>query len=1574
MDATERERYTCVACDELIDALTPDGRCAACGVSYASAEAKGVSDADVALAALRGQAAQIAARIEQWEAYREGMIVRLRLTAPEDWAAQRAAASAVPAADATASDAVAAPPEQTPLAPASVPADPFAAPDGPGLAADPAPAAATVAAVAAPAAASAPVPSSVFAQPRAPREPGRAAEVARRALTAPALLGIAGASLLIAASVVFVALTWTVVSPLVRGLIVSGVALLVSGIAVWLRRMELTISSGAVGIVAMGFAATASLAFSRGSDVMGAYETPAALLVACAAGLVLSRLAIAWTGSASGLAFAGAAVTFAIATTSAVSAADGPGDPGVVRGIWVWSVVGTLAAVALAATHRLWRFTVAKVAVRWASVAWLSIVGAGTAAWMWVNVGYAVPLDAAFALLSVVALGVLARWWTTLATGPAVLLVTLIAPAGASAWGATAWQQATTVAVVVAIALAVGPRFPVASRLPMFIALSPGYLTVAVAAATYSIVITVARILAGTYTPDTELWAGAAALIAGLSIAQLRLWRLDSALVRSAQVVGAAMVVTGSGIVAFGAAESVGRDYHTSVGLAMAVAAALLLTAVRAWTDARARWLSANSAVAFALVSAFHGAWGVVISEVALAGGLAVLAAAFAVLAWRAAQSPWWGGFPATVVVLGVVSSLVARCESDAVWVLGAAVLAATLVVWLGRGIPRRFHVPVLTGLVPVLGVVAFGAGASLLDVVDRTIADGRGVTQSGWLAVLVAGAAGLAGVRRWPVATRLAPVTALSGAVVSIVTAAGVTITAAHAWLPDATAAAALLAAPAALALAATGWAWRSRPAAWTSGVSAAVILTVAGLNAALALAQEPRMPWLAFAAALVAVALLATFSAWWPRVTLAPASLVLTAGALGLGSRAQNVDVAFGSMALAAALAIVAARRLRREHARVAALGTVPALAAGAVYVLVHAVDAVLQVARLSWAAAPQASWWLPVAAVILITGHLGALSATVTGMRARGLRVAATVTALIGAAVLTQAAGRVAAGVAWGDATAGPSTADLVHDASVAAVSAAAILGTAGVVLWARWAHRRGWLPLAAVRVADVGALAWLTASAITISVSLVPAGRSWAVGGLCVAVIGLVAALVLRWPARLTAGPVAFLASLLPFTLLVERVSAQAAVCAAAAVASASVWLVRGLKRSMVPHVLVGQSLAHAAVVFVALQSAMVTIARVTGPGGDVDPREFGLEPAWSVPALAVAGVALLAWGRARRWAGDVVLVIALVSVYPLTPFAAAALLAALGLAAAVLGRRARLHDELAIFTGLVAVLWGSQSRLVMAGALAAVSIGAVAVARRQRESGPRWAVLIAPFAAGGAAALAALHVGAAAIVAAPLALTVVAAVAVTLEKTGIDPDGRRVPWIVGVATVLVPLSSLDLGAAGLSLIVAAVAWFVLIAAGRAYGRWWSTVTVSLGVILLMADRGVGVVEAYTIVPALAALVLGIQWMRHRPEVRSITALWPALVIGLVPSCIALARNPDGLPRTIALTASILVFALLGARLRWFAFVLATATTALVVSALQIIVGSNMVLRLISFAVVGSLLLAIASWFERIKTLR
>jgi len=305
---------------------------------------------------------------------------------------------------------------------------------------------------------------------------------------------------------------------------------------------------------------------------------------------------------------------------------------------------------------------------------------------------------------------------------------------------------------------------------------------------------------------------------------------------------------------------------------------------------------------------------------------------------------------------------------------------------------------------------------------------------------------------------------------------------------------------------------------------------------------------------------------------------------------------------------------------------------------------------------------------------------------------------------------------------------------------------------------------------------------------------------------------------------------------------------------------------------------------------------------------------------------------------------------------------------------VLGRRARLHDELAIFTGLVAVLWGSQSRLVMAGALAAVSIGAVAVARRQRESGPRWAVLIAPFAAGGAAALAALHVGAAAIVAAPLALTVVAAVAVTLEKTGIDPDGRRVPWIVGVATVLVPLSSLDLGAAGLSLIVAAVAWFVLIAAGRAYGRWWSTVTVSLGVILLMADRGVGVVEAYTIVPALAALVLGIQWMRHRPEVRSITALWPALVIGLVPSCIALARNADGLPRTIALTASILVFALLGARLRWFAFVLATATTALVVSALQIIVGSNMVLRLISFAVVGSLLLAIASWFERIKTLR
>src|SRR5690606_8220632 len=87
----------------------------------------------------------------------------------------------------------------------------------------------------------------------------RRCAAAAHALTAPVLLGIAGASLLIAAAIVFVALAWTTFSPALRGTIVIAVALAVSGLAVWVRKLGLEVTSGAIGVVAMGFAGASCL-------------------------------------------------------------------------------------------------------------------------------------------------------------------------------------------------------------------------------------------------------------------------------------------------------------------------------------------------------------------------------------------------------------------------------------------------------------------------------------------------------------------------------------------------------------------------------------------------------------------------------------------------------------------------------------------------------------------------------------------------------------------------------------------------------------------------------------------------------------------------------------------------------------------------------------------------------------------------------------------------------------------------------------------------------------------------------------------------------------------------------------------------------------------------------------------------------------------------------------------------------------------------------------------------------------------------------------------------------------------
>lgn len=220
----------------------------------------------------------------------------------------------------------------------------------------------------------------------------------------------------------------------------------------------------------------------------------------------------------------------------------------------------------------------------------------------------------------------------------------------------------------------------------------------------------------------------------------------------------------------------------------------------------------------------------------------------------------------------------------------------------------------------------------------------------------------------------------------------------------------------------------------------------------------------------------------------------------------------------------------------------------------------------------------------------------------------------------------------------------------------------------------------------------------------------------------------------------------------------------------------------------------------------------------------------------------------------------------------------------------------------------------------------------------------------------------------------VAMGVGAAASIALVRTGLDARRAAAPGVIGFLALVLTLGAGDFTAAGLVLMISGCAWLALAVLEWRPGRWLSAGALSVGMAMIMGGQGVAVIEAYTAVPALTALGIGLWWMYEEPRVHSLQALGAGLALALVPSYIALLVDPDSLLRTIILTALTIALALVGVFLQWFAPILATAVTAVTVSAAQLVVGSNMIVRLVSFAVVGSILLAIATLFERLKKLR
>ncbi len=127
-----------------------------------------------------------------------------------------------------------------------------------------------------------------------------------------------------------------------------------------------------------------------------------------------------------------------------------------------------------------------------------------------------------------------------------------------------------------------------------------------------------------------------------------------------------------------------------------------------------------------------------------------------------------------------------------------------------------------------------------------------------------------------------------------------------------------------------------------------------------------------------------------------------------------------------------------------------------------------------------------------------------------------------------------------------------------------------------------------------------------------------------------------------------------------------------------------------------------------------------------------------------------------------------------------------------------------------------------------------------------------------------------------------------------------------------------------------------------------------------------------VEAYTLAPALTLGAAGIWDLLEDRELRTIPALSPALAVALAPSLVELAREPQALARTLGLVIVAGALAVVATRLRWFAPIVAAATTAVVVALTQLSMVVEVAPRWATFAVVGVLLVYLAATYEKQAT--
>ncbi|PKQ25302.1 MAG: hypothetical protein CVT64_10820 [Actinobacteria bacterium HGW-Actinobacteria-4] len=1538
-------------------------RCPLCGADATYPAFDQLIEADQALETcqtnyddLISRVNELNARWAQWQAHRAALVPLLAATR-----------------DPSFTHATVAPHPDDQPTPASADATVAAAPSSPPAAV---PAAQPIAASTVPAATARDAAPAPYVRPQVERS-------TPKVLTAPALLGVSGASLLIAAAVVFVAMTWETFNPVVRAGIMLVVAAAVAYLSLWLKRLTLEISSGAVGVVSMGFVGVAGLALGREALSLGSYDAPVALVVTCLAGLVLSRVGITWVGSTAALALAGAAVGFTVAARQTTGAGDpaGVGLNSGAQAIWAWTIVGTFVALMLAATYSLWKGPFARASIKWGSLVWLAIVGFALPVAMWFRYE-GTPVDLALALLPVAALGVLARWWAREAVGPAAVLVTLIAPSAVHTFGGTGWQQITSISVVIAVMLAAGRWAPKVIKAPLLIGLSPAFVVVFLSSSIYTVSLLIVRILAGTYVPDTQIWAGVAALVAGVSLGLLRLWDLTSVWIKTAYVAGAAMLVSGVGLSAFGVAEQFLGSYHTAVALSLTGGALALVASLWLYAQRAAQWVSGIGAAVFLTVAGFHASWALRQGELPFVWGLLVALVPLVILV---VSARWWPRvtLSAAALLFTVVTAGISAHFGVGNAAIGAITMAAVAaLLWGGVRLPATWKPLIALGLTPAF---AWGLGTAVWTAFALLARIGGGSDfgaldiWSTLTATLVATA--LAALPHWKLPKLALSTTSMVGAIVIVIAASSMAFAIADAVGTRIEGALAISGAVAALVAAAFTALWTTSSARWANGIGATVVMTISGLNAAFHLGDPSTTLWVAVLISVLPVVLLALFARWWPRVTLGPAAFLATAVAAAVAYRVDWADAAALALALVVAAVVMwVATRLHDTHRVPLIAGLAPALGAGVLVgagVLLGGFGMVL--AGQEHQAIATEMWWLGGASVMLATAF-GAVRAMALGTRlTSAISVAGTLATAAGAVAVTVATGATmfdrfepAASMEYGAAYREARSIAMAqsHLWVILAAIVTSILVATTVRVWTSGSARL------TVRIA---ATTWLTVAGVRAMVDLQSHSTSqvnvmpWAAGIGLVALVAALLGVAAKWWPRVTFGPFAFVVSIGAWAAVSGLGAGMQLATLSTAVALAILaWFASRWARESAAPILLGLVPAVIVVAATLLGHTVTALGRYSDEllFKDAD-HGFG----WPAVTAVVAYCALLAWPRARNGAGWIAVpFVALASGFVPVLWAWIGLLV-LAAVAMVWRRVLRVSPEVAIVLAVIAMGWsvGASWSLAITAA-GATAIAWWAVVDDASAATRVWALLSAPFLGGIAVANAVLAWGLGSGLAVVFAMAAIMAIAIVLARMGHDAGLQLTPWTVALSTALVPVFAPSLTYAGVALLVAGAAWLALAVLTWKPGRFFSAAVLSLGTALIMADANISVIEAYTAVPAITVLGIGLWWMYEEPRVHSLRALGFGLALALVPSYVALVLEPDSLLRTIILTSLTIMLALAGVMLKWFAPILATTVTALVVSVAQLVVGSNMVVRLISFAVVGSILLAIASTFEKLKQLR